>query len=169
MCSMLVATPATPKKKRQATATTSGAASHKRKHAGTASKATTTRGSKTASVNAKRRGKKSRTLARYYQQAPTPERYKEIQQALASKGFFQGEANGEWGPDSVDALKRFQTSQNLTADGKINSLSLIALGLGPKHLTASTNPAPQQPGTLTPSPAAPAQPTPAPPPSAPPQ
>jgi len=31
----------------------------------------------------------------------------------------------------VDALKRFQREQNLTEDGKIGSLSLIAMGLGP--------------------------------------
>src|SRR5690349_15693228 len=43
-----------------------------------------------------------RRHTRSYQQAPTPERYKEIQQALAEKGYFRGEPNGEWGPDSVD-------------------------------------------------------------------
>jgi hypothetical protein len=37
----------------------------------------------------------------------------------------------------VDAMKRFQAAQNLDASGKINSLSLIALGLGPKHDSAS--------------------------------
>ena len=67
------------------------------------------------------------------QQAPTTDRYKEIQQALATKGYLQGEPNGEWGADSVDALKRFQADQNLTPDGKLNSLSLIAMGLGPKR------------------------------------
>jgi len=52
---------------------------------------------------------------------------------LASKGYFQGEADGQWGSSSVDALKRFQHDQNLTEDGKIGSVSLIALGLGPKR------------------------------------
>jgi hypothetical protein len=33
----------------------------------------------------------------------------------------------------VDALKRFQDEQKLESSGKLNSLSLIALGLGPKH------------------------------------
>ena len=87
---------------------------------------------------------KSKTVrrpVRSYQQAPTPERYQEIQQALAKKGYFQGEANGQWGPDSLDALKRFQAEQNLTPTGKINSMSLIALGLGPKRLTAQSKPA----------------------------
>ncbi len=41
--------------------------------------------------------------------------------------------DGEWGASSVDALKRFQHDQNLTEDGKIGSVSLIALGLGPKR------------------------------------
>ena len=35
-----------------------------------------------------------------------------------------------------ETLKRFQSEQNLESTGKINSLSLIALGLGPKHDSA---------------------------------
>lgn len=73
------------------------------------------------------------TARRSTQQQPTPERYKEIQQALAEKGYFNGPVDGQWGPESVDALKRFQREQNITDDGKIGSLSLIALGLGPKR------------------------------------
>jgi hypothetical protein len=117
-------------------------------------KATT---AKTTKAAGHRKGKSARGPSRSHQQAPSPERYKEIQQALASKGYLQGEPTGEWGPDSVDALKRFQTDQNLMPDGKIGSLSLIALGLGPKRLSAKSDPA------------APQQDTPAPPPPAPPQ
>jgi len=84
--------------------------------------------------------KAPKSRRRSYQQAPTPERYKDIQQALISKGYFHGEPTGEWGPDSADALKRFQAEQNLTPDGKLTSLSLIALGLGPKRLTAHAQP-----------------------------
>jgi len=116
----------------------------------------------TTKVAAHRKGKSTRRPSRSYQQAPSPERYKEIQQALASKGYLQGDPTGEWGPDSVDALKRFQTDQNLMPDGKIGSLSLIALGLGPKRLTAKSDSAPPQPGTPAPG-------TTAPPPPAPPQ
>lgn len=66
--------------------------------------------------------------------APSPDRYREIQQALASKGYLPAEqASGTWDQNSTDALKRFQMDQNLEPSGKINSLSLIALGLGPKH------------------------------------
>ena len=67
------------------------------------------------------------------QREPTPERYKEIQQALAERGYFRGEPDGEWGAESVDALKRFQREQKLTEDGKLGSLTLIALGLGPRR------------------------------------
>ena len=68
------------------------------------------------------------------QLAPSADRYREIQQALASKGYLQAEqATGTWDQNSLDALKRFQMEQNLEPSGKINSLSLIALGLGPKH------------------------------------
>ena len=90
---------------------------------------------KSASAKGKTSKSKSRTAKRsaYRQSAPTPDRYMQIQQALADKGFFTGSVNGEWGPDSVAALKQFQESQNLAADGKIGSLSLIALGLGPKR------------------------------------
>jgi peptidoglycan hydrolase-like protein with peptidoglycan-binding domain len=70
---------------------------------------------------------------RYVQQQPTPDRYREIQQALVEKGYFSGTADGNWGPESVEALKRFQRDQNIADDGKIGSLSLIALGLGPKR------------------------------------
>jgi len=64
---------------------------------------------------------------------PDNERLREIQQAMADKGYFKGEVNGVWNGDSVEALKKFQGDRNLTPDGKINSLSLIGLGLGPKH------------------------------------
>ncbi len=85
------------------------------------------------------KGKKGvQRSTRSHQLAPTKERYQQIQQALASKGYFAGEANGQWGPDSAEALKRFQTDQNLTPDGKLGALSLIALGLGPKRLSAQS-------------------------------
>ena len=50
--------------------------------------------------------------------------------------------DGAWASESVEALKRFQKDQNLDPDGKIGSLSLIALGLGPKRGVASAQSAP---------------------------
>ncbi len=89
------------------------------------------------SVNTKRRS--SAVAQRSTQQVPTPDRYREIQQALADKGYLAGAVNGQWGEDSTEALKRFQKEQNLAVTGKLDSVSLIALGLGPKrNLSART-------------------------------
>jgi len=142
------ATPTTSTKRHHRSTTAAHASSKKVPKPGTAaatssSKPATGRTTKTA---AHRKGKASHHPSRAYQQAPSPERYKEIQQALASKGYFQGEPTGVWGSDSVDALKRFQSAQNLTPDGRIGSLSLIALGLGPKRLTAKSDSAPPPAG-----------------------
>jgi hypothetical protein len=133
------------------------AAPHKRRHPVKAASSTSAQTpAKAAKTTARRKGKVVHTVARSFQQAPTPDRYKEIQQALASKGYFKAEPSGEWGADSADALKRFQADQSLMPDGKINSLSLIALGLGPKRLTAKSDPAPQA-GAPVPSPSNPPQ------------
>jgi hypothetical protein len=76
--------------------------------------------------------------ARPRQMAPTPDRYREIQQALVNKGYLQpGDVTGVWNQGSIDALRRFQADQKIDSSGKINALSLIALGLGPRHETAS--------------------------------
>jgi hypothetical protein len=125
----------------------------KRKYYGTR-KGTATK----AASNPNRLPAASRQTWRTRQLSPTPERYKEIQQALISKGYLQGEPTGTWGPDSVEALKRFQQDQKIETTGKINSLSLIALGLGPKRETATAvkPPAPpaQEDQPAPPSPAA---------------
>lgn len=69
---------------------------------------------------------------------PTPERYKQIEEALCRRGYLSSDqVNGQWNDRSAAALKKFQADQNLVASGKIDSLSLIALGLGPKHQTTS--------------------------------
>jgi peptidoglycan hydrolase-like protein with peptidoglycan-binding domain len=67
------------------------------------------------------------------QSAPTPERYREIQQALAAKGYLKVDPSGAWDADTQDAMRRFQADQKLDQTGKIDALSLISLGLGPKH------------------------------------
>ena len=93
-------------------------------------------------ANRKKTPVKSAVTWRNRQLQPTQERYKEIQQALAAKGYLQPEqATGNWDQNSAGALKQFQATQNIDASGKINSLSLIALGLGAKH--EDTLPRPQ--------------------------
>ena len=96
----------------------------------------------------------------YAQQQPTSDRYKEIQQALMDRGYFKGQVDGQWGPESVEALKQFQREQKIDEDGKINSLSLIALGLGPhrnlsQNQTARTAPVEAQQAEAGPAPSEP--------------
>jgi|SRR5579872_1126315 len=95
-----------------------------------------TKGSLAKKGTTKKGSAKTASTWRNRQLSPTPDRYQEIQHALAAKGYLQPEdADGKWNQASMDALKKFQSDQNLEASGKINSLSLIALGLGPKHDT----------------------------------
>ena len=117
-----------------------GAATASSRKPGAATRSASSRGRKTA-------GKRGVTW-RNRQMSPTPDRYREIQSALASKGFLKPEdATGTWSQTSADAMKKFQAQQNLDSTGRINSLSLIALGLGPHRDSAPPQPpkAPPQP------------------------
>ena len=92
------------------------------------------------------------------QSVPTPERYKEIQEALASKGYLKSEPNGVWDAQSQDAMKQFQNDHQLTPTGKLSAASLIGLGLGPKNssdpavLPPPTSPTSTNPPAETPRP-----------------
>ncbi len=88
--------------------------------------------------------KTAAATAHYRQSAPTAERYKEIQQALADKGYLKSEPNGVWDNDAQEAMKQFQTDKNLPPTGKITAASLIGLGLGPKNNSAES-PIPVEP------------------------
>jgi hypothetical protein len=66
---------------------------------------------------------------------PDADRIREIQSALSEHGYTV-EPTGVWGADSVAALKKFQEDQNInnvSGRGKLDSLTLIALGLGPRR------------------------------------
>ncbi len=96
--------------------------------------------STTAKSASKKRKSRRSTAARRRpatQQQPDQQRIREIQEALSAKGY-QVEASGVWGPDSIEALKKFQEDQNInnmSGRGKLDSLTLIALGLGPRRGT----------------------------------
>lgn len=121
----------------------------------TAGASKTTVAAKTASAAKKgKTGRKTVAAAPARQMTPTAERYKEIQQALADKGYLKSEPTGVWDTDSSEALKQFQTDKNLTPTGKITAPSLIGLGLGPKTTAAgSDQPLPAPPAPTTPPPA----------------
>lgn len=101
-----------------------------------------------AAAAAKKSGKKSKSRKPRKpasQTAPTPERYQQIQQALLAKGYGPQPANGVWTPDWAAALKHYQQDQKLEATGKLNSLSLITLGLGGAAAVPAASPAPAVP------------------------
>ncbi|MBV9886778.1 MAG: peptidoglycan-binding protein [Acidobacteria bacterium] len=64
------------------------------------------------------------------QMAPTSERITEIQQALAKDGSYSATPTGKWDDNTVDAMKKFQTTHALNPSGKLDALTLEKLGLG---------------------------------------
>jgi peptidoglycan hydrolase-like protein with peptidoglycan-binding domain len=64
------------------------------------------------------------------QLAPAADRITEIQTALARENAYQGDPTGKWDAATIEAMKKFQTSQNLAPTGKIDALTLQRLGLG---------------------------------------
>jgi len=119
--------------KRSSHAAASSAAGKKTKATATASKGKSSKGHHIAATQ---------YAAAPRQSAPSPERYREIQQALAERGYYDGSVDGVWNNSSVEALRRFQVDQNLDPDGKLGALSLIALGLGPKRTPLQMTSAP---------------------------
>jgi Putative peptidoglycan binding domain len=72
------------------------------------------------------------------QLAPTADRYREIQKALADRGYLKNEPTGTWDAASQEAMRKFQSDQKLDPSGKITAASLIGLGLGPKTETQAS-------------------------------
>jgi hypothetical protein len=108
------------------------------------------------STKGKRRGKARASAAAPAQHpgqmAPSPERYQQIQQALVAKGYLKSTPTGAWDADSVEALRQFQSANQLEPTGKITAASLIGLGLGPSTAGAAfagvpAVPQQQAPGT----------------------
>ncbi len=110
----------------------------------TATKKTTAKksASKQPITRRSRAGARTTPTRRVYQTQPAKERLTEIQQALFDRGYLKAQPDGAWGAESEEALRRFQEDQNIRATGKLNSLSLIALGLGPKRAPPAQLPEP---------------------------
>lgn len=64
------------------------------------------------------------------QQSPQADRIKEIQQALAGEGHYQGTPTGRLDSGTVAAVKSFQQANGLTVTGKLDAPTLQKLGLG---------------------------------------
>jgi peptidoglycan hydrolase-like protein with peptidoglycan-binding domain len=71
-----------------------------------------------------------------------PEVVRTIQGKLRQLGFYSGEADGVWGPNTQTAIARFQQSRGLQATGQLNPNTITAMGLDPNNLAAQTRATP---------------------------
>jgi peptidoglycan hydrolase-like protein with peptidoglycan-binding domain len=58
-----------------------------------------------------------------------PPRVREIQQALATAGYFKEEPTGKWDAATTQAMSAYQTDNGFKVTGKPDALSLKKLGL----------------------------------------
>lgn len=64
-----------------------------------------------------------------------------VQERLAAAGVYGGAADGVWGPESQQALDRFQQSRGLAVTGAMNLATAQALGIGVPRLLPPAEPA----------------------------
>jgi peptidoglycan hydrolase-like protein with peptidoglycan-binding domain len=107
---------------------------------------------KTASSKSRKKSSKVRS-----QQAPTPDRIREIQTALQKDGSYEGEPTGKWDAATIDAMKKYQDKNGIPSTGKIDALTLNKLGLG-SETAGKGAPVPATTATSAPSIPAPAEP-----------
>ncbi len=90
---------------------------------------------KKKSSTAKRSGSKSasRKKSTPRQTQPDADRSREIQSALKTKGYLNGEPSGKWDAATSAAFAKYQQDHGVKATGKPDARSLINLGLGPKY------------------------------------
>lgn len=62
--------------------------------------------------------------------ARADERTQVLQQALKDKGFYYGDVDGQNGPETVAAIRRYQIRQGLDVTGKLDAQTLASLNLG---------------------------------------
>ncbi|HEY8132352.1 MAG TPA: peptidoglycan-binding domain-containing protein [Thermoanaerobaculia bacterium] len=58
-----------------------------------------------------------------------PALVRDVQQALNDKGYSAGPVDGQWGPNTENAVKRFQQSSGLPQTGELERSTLAALGV----------------------------------------
>jgi len=61
-----------------------------------------------------------------------PALVRNVQQALNDKGYNAGAVDGQWGPATEDAVRRFQQASGLPQTGGLEPPTLTALGVAPQ-------------------------------------
>ena len=79
-------------------------------------------------------GKEQSTRSSTYSSSTAPSRYdpatvRNVQQALNDKGYDPGPIDGQWGPNTEDAVRRFQQASGLPQTGGLEGSTLAALGV----------------------------------------
>lgn len=93
-------------------------------------------GSSTSSVSRPAQTHHRKSSRRHYSRrmhlpkGPTPDRISQIQSALARGGYYQGDPNGKWDANTIEATERFQSANGLDSTGKLDAPTLQKLGLG---------------------------------------
>jgi len=64
---------------------------------------------------------------------------REVQQALDKDGFKVGPTDGRWGPETRSAVKQFQQSKQIQANGKLDRQTVADLGLDASKFSQSGN------------------------------
>ncbi len=72
-----------------------------------------------------------------YTQPLTPQAIQAVQDRLRAAGGYAGRPDGIWGPDSQQALERFQQARGLQVTGQLNQATVATLGLTPGELLAA--------------------------------
>jgi hypothetical protein len=67
------------------------------------------------------------------------DKIRQVQQALDKDGFSVGRVDGRWGRKTTDAIKQFQQSKNMQANGKLNQQTLSDLGLNGANFAQGNN------------------------------
>ncbi len=94
----------------------------------------------------------AQTVPLTYSQALSPQEVQMVQQQLRQFGVYSGSIDGQWGPDSVIALQRFQQQHGIQPTGQLNEGTVASLGLNPGMLVSG----PPAPVTAMAPPPAPA-------------
>jgi peptidoglycan hydrolase-like protein with peptidoglycan-binding domain len=78
------------------------------------------------------------------QPAMTRSEVKDVQQSLRGRGLYQGEIDGLYGPETAEAVRRFQSEHHLKPTGQVTAQTLAELGLiaGNQQLASHSVPGP---------------------------
>jgi peptidoglycan hydrolase-like protein with peptidoglycan-binding domain len=64
---------------------------------------------------------------------------RQVQQALDKNGFKAGRSDGRWGRETENAVKQFQQSKQIQANGQLDQQTIADLGLDSSQFSQSGN------------------------------